>query len=131
MYKLGTWDYNTQVLNKEMVKVKDSITKGVDISEDCRIWKPYFVNEVTLAANHKKQIQQQQQHARDIAVANAKASASQPRSSGSSSSSNVNNSSNNTVNCYHIADMTYSKEIKTFKGQFCPLGYLPAAYSGL
>lgn len=38
--------------------------------------------------------------------------------------SSYSGSSSNTVNCYSINDIRLNKEIKTFNGSICPMGYL-------
>jgi len=63
--------------------------------------------------------QQLENHYRERGISN--------QSSGNSSNgSTPYNGLNNTVSCYRMGDLSFNKEIRTFSGMVCPLGWFQA-----
>ncbi|ELJ8545979.1 MULTISPECIES: hypothetical protein [Vibrio] len=121
-YALSTWTVDSTKLEK---MVNDKQTRLAEhqtnngLGSICQDWLLNFETTVTNANNHKQQanLTQQRQHEIDKARASAPSSVSY----GSSSTGTGNNG----IQCTRLGDISFNKNIQTFNGSVCPIGWLP------
>ena len=83
----------------------------------CKNWQLTFETSVRDVRNYKEQLAANQQRAHEM----NKARASQPVTYNSTNSS----SNSNVVQCTKMGDLSFNKNIQTFNGMICPLGWMP------
>lgn len=107
-----------RVVGEKRQMVADFKAAHYGLGTTCKDWHLNLETTVKNANNHKHQVNLNQQRNHEITRARAS----------SSSSSNSSAVSNNVIQCTKLGDFSFNKNIQTFKGTVCPLGWLP--YTG-
>lgn len=114
-YSLSTWSVNQEeadkTVNEQGAQLTTFKTNNNGLGTTCKDWKLDLEGMVLSSNKRKKQVEINQQRAYEY-----------------SNSTNNTSSNNNTVQCYRIGDVSFNKNIQTFKSGLCPVGWLK--YSG-
>lgn len=121
-YSLSTWEVDKaeleRILNDKQARLSEHQSNN-GLGTICKDWLLSFETTLSNVNNHKQQVNlnQQRQHELNKARASAPTSVSFDSPSFGSGS--------NTVQCSKIGDISINKNIQTFNGMVCPLGWLP------
>ncbi len=121
-YTLSTWTVDStkldKIVNDKQARLTEHQTNN-GLGSICQDWLLNFETTVNNANNHKQQasLNQQRQHEIDKARASAPTSVS--------FNSAPSGAGNNRVQCTRIGDISFNKNIQTFNGSVCPMGWLP------
>ncbi|EJB8415453.1 hypothetical protein MW329_001892 [Vibrio vulnificus] len=119
-YSFSTWAVSQadidRVVGEKRQMIADFKATHYGLGTTCKDWHLNLETAVRNASNHKHQANLNQQRNHEMNKARA------------SSSSNYFSGSNNMIQCTSLGDLSFSKNIQTFKGSVCPIGWLP--YTG-
>lgn len=123
-YSFSTWSVEQVKIDKtvgeQRTAINDYQSTNGGLGTTCKNWHLNMETTVKNVNNHKHQMTVNQQRAHEI----NKAKASKPVTYSTSQDS----SNNNIIQCTKLGDLSFNKNIQTFKGMVCPIGWLP--YNG-
>ncbi|MCE2572216.1 hypothetical protein [Motilimonas eburnea] len=118
-YSFSTWLVEQSNIHESIGKVRLALSEYQsnygNLGTTCKDWHLHLESGLRKVNNHKNQISLNQQRAHEINKANA----SKPVTY----STQPSNSNSNFVQCYKAGDISFNKNIQTFNGMFCPIGW--------
>ena len=119
-YSFSTWRVDQSSIDKSVgdvrLKISEYQSQNGGLGTACKDWQLHLEAGLRGVNNHKKQVAINQQRSHEIKKANA----SKPVTY----SAPASNSNTNVVQCYKLGDVSFNKNIQTFNGMVCPIGWL-------
>ncbi|ELB2798929.1 hypothetical protein K6U66_22055 [Vibrio alginolyticus] len=119
-YSFSTWLVDQsdidQSVNEARVALSEYQSQNDGLGTTCKDWHLPLESGLREVNNHKNQVAINQQRAHEIHKANA----SKPVTYSTPAST----STSNVVHCYKLEDVSLNKNIQTFNGMICPIGWL-------
>ncbi|MEZ8061069.1 hypothetical protein [Vibrio splendidus] len=116
-YSFSTWLVEQSNIDKSVGEVSLALSEyqsdNGSLGTTCKDWHLHLEAGLREANNHKNQMALNQQRAHEINKANA----SKPVTY------SAPNSNSNVVQCYKMGDISFNKNIQTFNGMVCPVGW--------
>ncbi|EJG1717211.1 TPA: hypothetical protein NJ332_004724 [Vibrio parahaemolyticus] len=119
-YSFSTWLVEQSNIDKSVGEIRLALSEyqsqNGGLGTTCKDWHLHLESGLREVSNHKNQVAISQQRAHEINKANA----SKPVTY----SAPASNSNSNVVQCYKLGDVSFNKNIQTFNGMICPIGWL-------
>ncbi|HFQ5047425.1 TPA: hypothetical protein ACGUWG_004223 [Vibrio vulnificus] len=119
-YSLSTWLVEQSNLEKSVgearLALSDKQSENGVLGRTCKDWLLHLETGLREVSNHKNQVAINQRQLHEINEANA--------SKLGTYSAPALNSNSNVVQCYKMGDISLSRNIQTFSGMFCPIGWV-------